>query len=59
MVLEVVITVDMSFLLRPRDPSIAQMANDPTLDVRHHDLLVDVIEKVVKVPVVQLQGLVL
>ena len=40
-------------------PSIAQMANDPTLDLRHHDLFVDVIEEVVKVSVVQLQGLVL
>ena len=37
----------------------AQMADDPALDVRHHDLLVEVIEEIVKVSVVQLQGLVL
>jgi hypothetical protein len=37
----------------------AQMADDPALDVRHHDLLVKVIEEIVKVSVVQLQGLVL
>jgi len=35
------------------------MADDPARDVRHYDLLVEVIEEIVKVSVVQLQGLVL
>src|SRR6267378_922409 len=37
-------------------PLPTEMCGNPGLDVRHHDVLVDVVEQIVKVAVVQLEG---